>query len=377
MTTPFNEIDLKFMRRALLLAKRGYGRVSPNPMVGAVLTRRDTIIGEGWHRKAGEAHAEVAALNDAKRRKNKIKGATLYVTLEPCSTTGRTPPCTQAILDADIKRVVVACLDPNPKHAGRGIALLETAGLNVTTGVLEDKAIALNQSFFHWIQGQRPWVTVKAAMTLDGKIATASGESKWITGPAARRHAMKLRYGMDAMLVGIETVLADDPSLTVRRGTSDKPSKPLLRLVLDSKARTPLDSKLLTDPWKEWTRVVISQSAPRKRAKILQEKVEVWESPNRGHVDLNWLLDRLGAENITSLLVEGGGQVNASFFDQQLVQAVAFYYAPKVLGGEHSRRAVSGKGAQTIQEAIRLQNVTWKKVGQDLVMQALVETAQR
>ncbi len=377
MTTPFNEIDLKFMRRALLLAKRGYGRVSPNPMVGAVLTRRDTIIGEGWHRKAGEAHAEVAALNDAKRRKNKIKGATLYVTLEPCSTTGRTPPCTQAILDADIKRVVVACLDPNPKHAGRGIALLETAGLNVTTGVLEDKAIALNQSFFHWIQGQRPWVTVKAAMTLDGKIATASGESKWITGPEARRHAMKLRYGMDAMLVGIETVLADDPSLTVRRGTSDKPSKPLLRLVLDSKARTPLDSKLLTDPWKEWTRVVISQSAPRKRAKILQEKVEVWESPNRGHVDLNWLLDRLGAENITSLLVEGGGQVNASFFDQQLVQAVAFYYAPKVLGGEHSRRAVSGKGAQTIQEAIRLQNVTWKKVGQDLVMQALVETAQR
>ena len=377
MTTPFNEVDLKFMRRALLLAKRGYGRVSPNPMVGAVLTRRDTIIGEGWHRKAGEAHAEVAALNDAKRRKNKINGATLYVTLEPCSTTGRTPPCTQAILDADIKRVVVACLEPNPKHAGRGIALLEAAELNVTTGVLEDKAIALNQSFFHWIQGQSPWVTVKAAMTLDGKIATASGESKWITGPEARRHAMKLRYGMDAMLVGIETVLADDPSLTVRRGTSDKPSKPLLRLVLDSKARTPLDSKLVTDPWKEWTRVVVTQSAPRKRVKSLQEKVEVWESPNRGHVDLNWLLDRFGAENITSLLVEDGGEVNAGYFDQQLVQAVSFYYAPKVLGGEHSRRAVSGKGAQTIQEAIRLQNVMWKKVGQDLVMQALVEAVQR
>lgn len=377
MTTSFNEADLKFMRRALLLANRGYGRVSPNPMVGAVLTRRDTIIGEGWHRKAGEAHAEVAALNDAKRRKNKIKEATLYVTLEPCSTTGRTPPCTQAILDAGIKRVVVACLDPNPKHAGRGIALLEAAGLKVTTGILEDKAMALNRSFFHWIQHHRPWVTVKAAMTLDGKIATASGESKWITGPEARRHAMTLRYGMDAMLVGIETVLADDPSLTVRRGTSDKPSKPLLRLVLDSKARTPLDSKLLTDPWKEWTRVIISHSAPKKRVKILQEKVEVWESPNHGRVDLNWLLSRLGTENVTSLLVEGGGQVNAGFFDQQLVQAVAFYYAPKVLGGEHSRRAVSGKGAQTIQEAIRLQSVSWKKVGQDLVMQALVETTQQ
>ena len=374
--TPFEDADLKFMRRALLLAKRGYGLVSPNPMVGAVLTRQNSIIGEGWHRKAGEAHAEVAALKDAKQRKNKVKGATLYVTLEPCSTTGRTPPCTQAILDAGIKRVVVACLDPNPKHAGRGISLLETAGLNVTTGVMEDQAIALNQSFFYWIQHHRPRVTVKAAMTLDGKIATASGESKWITGPVARRHAMKLRFGMDAMLVGIETVLADDPSLTVRRGTSDKPSKPLLRLVLDSKARTPLDSKLLTDPWKEWTRVVISQSAPRKRVKVLQEMVKVWESPNRGRVDLNWLLDRLGAENVTALLVEGGGQVNAGFFDQQLVQAVAFYYAPKVLSGEQSRRAVSGKGAQTLQEAIRLQNVSWKKVGQDLVMQAQVEKSE-
>jgi diaminohydroxyphosphoribosylaminopyrimidine deaminase/5-amino-6-(5-phosphoribosylamino)uracil reductase len=372
MTTSLDDMDLKFMRRALQLAKRGYGRVSPNPMVGAVLTRRDSIIGEGWHKKAGEAHAEVAALNDAKQRKNRVNDATLYVTLEPCSTTGRTPPCTRAILDAGIKRVVVACLDPNPKHAGRGIALLESAGLKVTRGVLEDKAMTLNHSFFHWIQHHRPWVTIKAAMTLDGKIATASGESKWITGTEARRHAMKLRFGMDAMLVGIETVLMDDPSLTVRLGTSTQPSKPLLRLVLDSKARIPLDSKLVTDPWNQWTRVVISQSAPRKRVKLLQEKVKVWESPNSGHIDLDWLLLQLGAENVTSLLVEGGGKVNAGFFEQQLVHAVAFYYAPKVLGGEHSRRAVSGRGAKTLQEAIRLKNASWKKVGQDLVMQALV-----
>lgn len=360
------------MRRAIQLAKRGYGHVSPNPMVGAVLTRRGSILGEGWHRKAGEAHAEVAALNDARQRKKKINGATLYVTLEPCSTTGKTPPCTKAILDSDLNRVVVACLDPNPKHAGRGIRILKKAGLKVTTGLLEEQAIALNRPFFHWIQHRRPWVTVKAAMTLDGKIATATGASKWITGPEARRHAMKLRFGMDAMLVGIETVLADDPSLTVRLGKTTQPSKQLMRLVLDSKARTPVDSKLVTDPWKDWTRIVVSQSAPRKRVKALQSLVEVWESPHRGRIHLDWLLDRMGSEGITSLLVEGGGQVNAAFLEERLVQAVAFYYAPKILGGEHSRKAVSGKGAQTLQEAVRLEDARWKKVGQDLVMQALV-----
>lgn len=370
MATKLNQEDFRHMRRALQLAQRGYGRVSPNPMVGAVLVKDNQVIGEGWHQKTGCAHAEVNAILDAKGKGNRVKNTTLYVTLEPCSTTGRTPPCTKAILDANIRRVVIACLDPNPAHAGNGIRLLKKEGLEVATGIMESKALSLNRNFFHWICQHRPRVTVKAAMTLDGKIATASGQSKWITGPAARKHAMKLRYGMDAMLVGVETVLADDPSLTVRLGASTRPSKKLLRFVLDSKARTPLNSKLLTDEWRNWTRIVVSESAPKQRVKDLSANVEVLKSPNKGRIQLPWLMDRMGEENLTSLLVEGGGEVNASFLEQNLAQGIVFYYAPKILGGSNARKAVAGTSANSLEEATRLLEVKWRKLGEDLVMQA-------
>ena len=210
------------MRRALVLARRGYGTTSPNPMVGAVLVKGGKIIGQGWHHRAGEPHAEIEALRDAERRKNLPKGATLYVTLEPCCTHGRTPPCTDAIKAAGIARVVVATTDPNPQHAGRGFRILRRAGVALEHGVLAEEATQLNEVFNHWIVQRTPFVTVKAAMTLDGKIATASGESKWITGEEARAEGMRLRVGADAILIGVNTMLVDDPALTVRKAQSSK-----------------------------------------------------------------------------------------------------------------------------------------------------------
>src|SRR6266498_836864 len=213
---PTERMESARMRLALHLARRGYGITSPNPMVGALLVKRGRVIGRGWHRCAGGPHAEIEALRDAARRGHDPCGATLYVTLEPCSTHGRTPPCTGAIISAGIARVVVAATDSNPAHAGRGFRILKRAGIEVVTGLLADEATRLNESFNHWIVHRTPFVTVKAAMTLDGKIATASGESKWITSEKARAYGMKLRVGADAILVGVNTVLADDPSLSVR-----------------------------------------------------------------------------------------------------------------------------------------------------------------
>src|SRR5580658_2037588 len=233
--------DLHFMRLALRLARRGFGHTSPNPIVGAVLVRDGAVLGRGWHHRAGEAHAEIEALRDARRRTGSAEGAsgaTLYVTLEPCSTQGRTPPCTEAIIAAGIGRVVAAATDPNPAHAGRGFELLRRAGLEVSDGLLAQEAAEMNEAFAHWIVHRTPLVTVKAGMSLDGKIATVTGESRWITGEKARRLAMKLRAGSDAILVGVKTILADDPSLTVRlAGFKEKRWR---RIILDPRARTPL-----------------------------------------------------------------------------------------------------------------------------------------
>ena len=233
--------DAQYMRLALRLARRAYGQTSPNPMVGAVLVKRGRIIGRGWHHRAGAAHAEIEALRNAQARGNDPTGATLYVTLEPCCTYGRTPPCTDTIILAGIRKVVVAAADPNPAHLGMGFRILQGAGIEVVQGVLAEEASRLNGAFNHWIVHRTPLVTVKAAMTLDGKIATKDGESKWITGEAARARGMKLRQGADAILVGINTILADDPSLTWRgiKKEKFKIRNVKRRIVLDSRARTP------------------------------------------------------------------------------------------------------------------------------------------
>ena len=372
--------DIAFMRLALRLARRGYGRTSPNPMVGAVVVKGGKILGRGWHHRAGEPHAEIEALRDAAKNRRETKGATLYVTLEPCCTHGRTPPCTDAIIAAGIRRVVVGATDPNPQHAGRGFDILTRAGIAVVPGVLAEDCARLNEAFNHWIVHRTPLVTVKAAMTLDGKIATASGESKWITGERARAYGMKLRQGSDAILVGINTVLADDPSLTARTG-GRAAAHPLRRIILDSRARTPLTAKVVTDDQSRLTTIVVSEQAPKKRVTALAKKVHVLtaalaksSSPLTRHpsLDLGWLLKNLGESGVSSLLVEGGGEVNASFLLGGLAQRVAFFYAPKILGGRDSHKAVAGEGARSLSEALALADLRWQTLGPDLLLTARV-----
>lgn len=402
-----------FMRLALRLARRGYGETSPNPMVGAVLVKGGKVIGRGWHRQAGGPHAEIEALRDAQKRGHNPRGATLFVTLEPCCTHGRTPPCTEAIIAARIKRVVGGATDPNPNHAGKGFKILRKAGITVdgwgehprkplksaTPGSrgrsphrqLADECVKVNEAFNHWIVNRTPFVTVKAAMTLDGKIATARGESKWITGEKARAHGMKLRLGSDAILVGVNTILADNPSLTFRKRKAESgKQKQLRRIVLDSRARTPLTARVVSDEYAALTTIVVGKDAPEQRVTALAKRVNVLvapvkkvgrASPQAGssgtsphQIDLKWLLKKLGAENFTSLLVEGGGEVNASFLLGGLAQRAAFFYAPKILGGRNARKAVAGEGAKSLAEVLQLHEVKWRRLGEDLLLTARVMT---
>jgi diaminohydroxyphosphoribosylaminopyrimidine deaminase/5-amino-6-(5-phosphoribosylamino)uracil reductase len=368
--------DEQFMAQALRLAKRAYGQTSPNPMVGAVLVQDGEVIGRGWHHRAGAPHAEIEALADAARRQRSVSGATVYVTLEPCCTHGRTPPCTEALIRSGVRRVVVAAVDPNPRHAGQGLVRLREAGITVDSGVLEAEANRLNEAFNHWIVHRIPWVTAKSAMTLDGKIATASGQSKWITGPKSRAHAQRLRLGVDAVLVGVETVLADDPSLTVRtqpgfRRPAWHPVK--LRIILDTRARTPLESRLVSDDGRASTLIVVSELADPARIAALQARVTVIRAPERdGRIDLAWLMPELGRMGVLHLLVEGGGTVLASFFEAGLVHRIAFFYAPRVLGGEESRRSVAGQGFRSLAEAPSLTDVESRRFGEDLFITARV-----
>ncbi len=394
--------ELCWAQMALRLARRGYGMTSPNPMVGAVLVKGGKLIGRGWHRRAGLPHAEIEALRDAQKHGHNPRGATLYVTLEPCSTDGRTPPCTEAIIAAGIKRVVIGATDPNPKHAGKGFKILKRAGIEVTRwgerprelkhGLsaapprqkITGECAKLNEAFNHWIVHRLPFITVKTAMTLDGKIATASGESKWITGEKARAYGMKLRQGNDAILVGVNTVLADDPSLTARTKTEDggwRMKKPIRRIVLDSMARTPLTATVVSDPHAALTTIVVGKHAPKQRVAALAKHVKVLVAPlakNRSpatrhpSLDLHWLLKKLGAENVTSLLVEGGGEVNASFLSGGFAQRVVFFYAPKVLGGRDSRKGVAGDGVTRLEDVIQLRDPEWQRCGKDLLLTASV-----
>jgi diaminohydroxyphosphoribosylaminopyrimidine deaminase/5-amino-6-(5-phosphoribosylamino)uracil reductase len=269
---------------------------------------------------------------------------------------------------------VVAAVDPNPRHAGRGLELLRRERVAVVSGILREAANRLNEAFNHWIVTRRPFVTAKAAMTLDGRIATAAGESKWITGPEAGRQAMRLRTVADAILVGINTVLADDPALTCRATRQGgEVSRRIRRIVLDTRARTPLSARLVADAFASDTIVVVGEQATKARVNRLKRVVEVWTAPlKHGRVDLDWLLERLGAASVTQLLVEGGGEVNGAFFDAKLVQRVAFFYAPKVLGGARAPRGVGGLGFESLADLPRIAAPEWRRLGDDLFLTGLV-----
>ena len=363
-----SEADERYMLAALKLAKKGYGCTSPNPMVGAVLVKGRAIIGKGWHRKAGGPHAEVVAIEESRRNDYNLKGSTLYVNLEPCCTAGKTPPCTQAIIDAGISRVVVGAVDPNPVHSGRGLRTLKRSGVEVVKGVFFKASSDINAAFNHWITSGLPYVTLKSAMTLDGKIATAAGESKWITQEASRREGLRIRKGSDAILVGINTVLADNPSLLPH---GKHGGLPLRRIILDSRCRTPLCSKVVSDEYSAYTTVVTLRNAPLRKTLSLRKKVKVIEAPERkGRVDLKWLMKRLGGEQVVSLLAEGGGEVGGALLDNNLVNRIAFFYAPIIVGGKESRVAAAGFGVRSLNKVKTLRDVHWRRLGSDLLLTA-------
>jgi diaminohydroxyphosphoribosylaminopyrimidine deaminase/5-amino-6-(5-phosphoribosylamino)uracil reductase len=352
--------EVVLMRRALRLAARGQGRVEPNPMVGCVIARSGRIVGEGYHRRFGGPHAEVEAL---RRCRTAPRKATAYVTLEPCCHLGKTPPCTQALIEAGIARVVVALRDPNALVAGRGLRKLRTAGIQVETGLLGKQAAELNAPFIKLVRQKRPWVILKWAQSLDGKIATRSGDSKWISDEPCRAHAHGVRGRVDAIIVGRNTVLTDDPRLTARAGRARRVAT---RVVLDTQLRIPLTSHLLRDARRTPVWVIGGRRAPQRRAKALEASGCAVHRVTR---DGRWLslpavLDLLGEHQMTNVLVEGGGQLLGSFVEQRLADEFHVYIAPLLIGGAEAVGAIAGRGAASVREAMRLpENTTIRPLG--------------
>ena len=358
-------MDIEFMRRALQLAENGIGKTSPNPLVGAVIVKDDKIIGEGWHECFGQAHAEVNAVNNATEN---IEGATMYVNLEPCCHYGKTPPCTELLIEKKVKRVVVGTLDPNPLIAGKGVQRMREAGIEASVGVLKKECERLNEVFFHYIQTRQPFVVLKAAMSLDGKIAAPSGESKWITEEEARKDVQKLRNRYSAIMVGVGTVITDDPELTCRFEGGRNP----VRIILDSSLRTPLSSNVLRNQEKNATWVVCTERASAERAEQMEKLgASVIRCKSlKGHIDLVDLMEKLGERSIDSILLEGGGTVNDSALEQDIVSKIILYVAPKIIGGEKSKTFVGGQGIGKLDQAYPLQIDSMERVGEDLKITA-------
>ena len=362
MAKAVNEHE-RWMSEALELARRGRGRTSPNPMVGCVIVRGGAVVGRGWHKRAGAPHAEVPALKQAGAR---ARGATLYVTLEPCSHTGRTPPCAPRIVEADVARVVAAAKDPNPLVSGRGFRILRRAGIEVVTGVLKEQAAALNEAYFHFITTGKPFVIMKGAMTLDGKIATSGGESKWITGAGARRDVHELRREADAVLVGVGTLLKDDPSLDCR--LPGNPPQPL-RVVLDSNLRTRPGLKFCRNAVDGKSVIITGAGAdPRKAVRLEKLGCTVLRvrTLKNGRPAVPAALDALAKMDVTNVLVEGGGAVHDAFLRAGCVNKVVVYVAPKILGGANSHTLVDGPGFPGLDKSLNLTKLDVQHLGRDI-----------
>lgn len=362
--------DIEYMRRAMELAERGVGFTNPNPMVGAVIVKGGKVIGEGWHERCGEWHAE---RNAFKNCTVPAEGATMYVTLEPCCHYGKTPPCTEAIIEHGIARVVVGMEDPNPLVAGKGIALLREAGIEVVCGVEEEALREQNRVFLKYISTKLPWVAMKTAMTLDGKIATRTGDSKWITGAEAQAYVHELRHRFMAILVGIGTAVADDPLLNCRiegRGVRQP-----IRVVVDSNARLSLDSQLVKTAGEYRTIVAHTRFAPEERVKALRETgVEMLLCKEKeGLVDVRNLLELLGQSGIDSILLEGGGSLNYTFLAEGLADELYAFIAPKIVGGMNAKTPVEGAGMEKMADAINLELENVLNIGHDVLLKLKVK----
>lgn len=359
--------DKDFMQRALDLAAKGKGRTSPNPMVGAVLVKGGRVVGQGWHKRCGTDHAEIAALKHAGA---KAAGARLYVTLEPCFHYGRTPPCVDRVIAAGVKDMVIAMKDPNPQTNGKSIRKLRRAGIKVTAGVLQEEAESLNEAFIRYITSGMPFVVAKCAQSLDGKIATARGRSKWITCKQARDYAHKLRDDFDAILVGINTVLRDDPRLNGARK-----ARPLKKIILDSSLRISPKAKLFEGVRPSDCFLAVTSKAPLKRVKFFQDKgVNVVVCPaQKDGVDLKWLFKNLAKQEITSILIEGGGRVIGSALRQKLVDKMHVYVAPKIFGDQDALSAVRGLHPADIGQVVQLRDLEYQKIGTDILVTARVQ----
>ena len=357
--------DVAYMRQAVALARRGTGWTAPNPLVGAVVVKDGKVIGRGYHARCGGLHAERAALADCT---GSPRGATMYVTLESCCHQGRQPPCTDAILAAGIARVVVGSDDPNPLVAGKGLEILRRGGVEVVSGVLREACGALNPVFFHFIRTKRPYVVMKYAMTMDGKIATRTGASRWITGEAARRRVHRDRHRYTAIMAGVGTVLADDPMLNCRIKGGKNP----VRIICDTHLRTPLTSQIIRTAG-EIPTILATCAEPSLYGPYLDAHCQVWTLPERdGHVDLDALMDRLGSAGIDSVLLEGGGTLNWAALESGIVQRVQAYVAPKLFGGD-AKSPVEGQGVALPDQAVALKNTRISRVGEDILLESEVD----
>ena len=359
-----NSKDVLFMRRALELAAAGRGKAHPNPLVGAVVVKNGKIVGEGAHERYGQSHAEVNAIFSCR---TDLKGATLYVNLEPCAHFGKTPPCTDLILVSKIKRVVVGMKDPNRFVAGRGLRILRDAGIEVVCGVLEEEAKELNRDYSHWIKHRTPYVIVKAAQSLDGKIATSTGDSKWITEKKSRIFSHELRASSDAILVGVNTIIKDNPRLDTRMASIQRYP---VKIVLDSFLRTPSSARIFSKTSRNRVILVTTKRAPSKAWSRLERKAEILlvREKRKGFIDWKALLAELGDRGIVNLLIEGGGEVIGSAVKEKVAHEMYVFVAPKIIGGKAAVSSVGGEGAEFLKEAAAIRDLKAEPIGRDLLL---------
>ncbi|OOM72329.1 riboflavin biosynthesis protein RibD [Clostridium puniceum] len=355
------------MERALELAMKGIGKVNPNPLVGAVIVKDRKIIGEGYHECYGSAHAE---RNAVKNSTSLVEGSTIYITLEPCAHYGKTPPCVDLIIEKKFKKVVIGMLDPNILVAGKSIEKLKQHGIEVVVGIKEEECKKINEIFIKYITSKIPFVILKSGISLDGKIATYSGKSKWITSKESREDSQKLRNRLNSIMVGINTVIADDPELTCRINDEKK----LIRIVVDTKLRIPLDSKVIKNNNNLTIIATTLNSDKKKKQKLIALGVKVIEvSENNNKVDLKELVKELGKAGIDSILIEGGGTLNFSALEEKIVDKVIFYISPKILGGKKSKSCIAGMGFSELEEAPNLKDISYRTIGEDLVIEGYIK----